>query len=278
MSLKININTFPIKNIVEKFVIKNLNKIAPQSYAPISEKEVERVYNKSISEFPTQKNLTKEVIVSIRNNYMRNYMIFNHKNLIKNSKKIIEDYDNGMDVVKISGSYDISPLNILREVFNKKYKNKLTKLILNPKLLSTHDINQLELAVENDVYALIDQSQIKKDSIDFEKDIENILIKNGVKFKTQDELVEEQMKTHGKAINTPDFLIESDLYINGSKVNWIDAKNFYGANIPFVKDKIKKQTRKYLDTWGPGCIIFKLGFNEKLRFNNILMINYQDIL
>ncbi len=278
MSLKININTFPIKNIVEKFVIKNLNKIAPQSYAPISEKEVERVYNKSISEFSTQKNLTKEVIVSIRNNYMRNYMIFNHKNLIKNSKKIIEDYNNGMDVVKISGSYDISPLNILREVFNKKYKNKLTKLILNPKLLSTHDIKQLELAVENDVYALIDQSQIKKDSIGFEKDIENILIKNGVKFKTQDDLVEEQMKTHGKPINTPDFLIESDLYINGSKVNWIDAKNFYGANIPFVKDKIKKQTRKYLDTWGPGCIIFKLGFNEKLRFNNILMINYQDIL
>ena len=37
------------------------------------------------------------------------------------------------------------------------------------------------------------------------------------------------MKKYNKAINTPDFLILSNLEINGIKINWIDAKNFYGA-------------------------------------------------
>jgi hypothetical protein len=133
------------------------------------------------------------------------------------------------------------------------------------------------LAIENDVYALIDQSQIQKDSEKFELDIKKILDQNNIKYKTQEELVVEQIKNHGMPINTPDFLIKSDLYINGRKINWIDAKNFYGSNVPFVSDKIKKQTEKYVKTWGPGSIIFSLGFNEKLHYNNIILIDYREL-
>ena len=157
----------------------------------------------------------------------------------------------------------------------KKYNNKLVKLISNPEKLSEYDLNQLNLAIENDVYALIDQSQIHTDSLEFENTIKKILDKYNIKYKTQEELAEEQIKLHGKAINTPDFLISSDFYINDRKINWIDAKNFYGSNIPFVSEKIKKQTEKYLNTWGPGSVIFSLNFNEKLHYNNILLVDYQ---
>jgi len=44
------------------------------------------------------------------------------------------------------------------------------------------------------------------------------LDKNNIKYKTQEELVAEQIKNHGVPINTPDFLIKSDLYINGRKI------------------------------------------------------------
>lgn len=278
MSIKINLSIKPITDILEKFVIKNLNKRAPVAYAKISEKELDSLYRKTIGNFPEQKEqLSREIIKSMRNSWTRDHMIRYHKNLHKNSKKIINDYENKkLNVLQISKSYDVSPLNLLREIFDRKYHKKLSKLLLNPEVLSEYDYEQLKLAIDNDVYALIDQSQIHRDSLQFELDIKNILDKLNIKYLTQEELAQEQIKTHGKAINTPDFLIKSELYVNGQKVNWIDAKNFYGSNIPFVTEKIKKQTEKYLKTWGPGSIIFSLGFNEKLHYNNILLIDYRN--
>jgi hypothetical protein len=91
-------------------------------------------------------------------------------------------------------------------------------------------------------------------------------------------LAKEQMKNNNYPTNTPDFFILDDLNINGVKINWIDAKNFYGSNCKFIKNKIKKQTDKYLKEWGSGSIIFKLGFNSKLNFPGILLINYNSLL
>ena len=87
-------------------------------------------------------------------------------------------------------------------------------------------------------------------------------------------LTEEQIKLYGKPINTPDFLILSDLFINDKKINWIDAKNFYGANTFLINKKIKKQVSKYINQYGFGCIMFSLNFSEKLKFNDVLLINF----
>jgi len=35
-----------------------------------------------------------------------------------------------------------------------------------------------------------------------------------------------------------------------------------------------KQTEKYINEWNSGAIIFSLGFNSKLQFDNILVIDY----
>jgi hypothetical protein len=279
MSVRFNIVIKPISDVIEKFIIKNLNKRAPMIYSKISEKELDGIYRKTVNNFPDSKDeLSTDLIKSMRNSWTRNHMIKYNKNLYKNSKKIISDYNKKkLNVLQICKSYDVSPLNLLREIFDRKYHKKLSKLIINPEILSEYDLIQLNLAIENDVYALIDQSQIQKDSEKFELDIKKILDQNNIKYKTQEELVVEQIKNHGMPINTPDFLIKSDLYINGRKINWIDAKNFYGSNVPFVSDKIKKQTEKYVKTWGPGSIIFSLGFNEKLHYNNIILIDYREL-
>jgi hypothetical protein len=90
--------------------------------------------------------------------------------------------------------------------------------------------------------------------------------------------VDEQIKINGKPINTPDFLIKSQFVINGKKINWIDAKNFYGSNIKFIKTKINKQIVKYNQAYGSGCIIFSLGYNEKYKtLVNTMSLNYNFI-
>ena len=61
--------------------------------------------------------------------------------------------------------------------------------------------------------------------------------------------------------------------INGIKINWIDAKNFYGSNIKFDKKKIKKQVQKYINKFGTGCIIFALGYNDHLLIDDVLLFS-----
>jgi hypothetical protein len=281
MIKNLKIKTRGLPNKIEKFILSNINLKPPKSYAKISDTELSNVYEKSIQTFPNNKDqISKNVIQSIRANWIKNHMITHHKNLLINSKQILKSYKNNSNVLELSERYDVSPLNIIRFVFNKLYHKKLTKLINNPNNLNNldeYDRQQLNIAIENDAYAIIDNSKIKDESIEFEKLVQKVLDTYSVKYKTQDELTEEQIKEYGKPINTPDFLIISDLYINDMKINWIDAKNFYGSNIPFVKEKIEVQTKKYLDKWGSGCVVFNLGFNEEIKYPNILLTDYKNL-
>ena len=49
------------------------------------------------------------------------------------------------------------------------------------------------------------------------------------------------------------------------EIKWIDAKNFYGANVKFVYEKIKDQTKKYINNYGNGLIIFSHGYSDNLQ-------------
>jgi hypothetical protein len=273
-STKININ---IKNIIpdeiEKFIIKKINKNAPESYSQITDTELELVGEKVFETYKLKIN--KHIIASVKSAYMKNYIIKNFFNLNKNSKSILDGYPKD-GVLKLSARFNISPMTIIRFVFDKLYHRKLKELLGSNKL-STYDKEQFNQAEKNDIYVTLDQAKQSEQSIIFEKQIEDFLIKNNVEYKTQEQLTEEQKIKYGKAINTPDFLITSELIINSKKVNWIDAKNFYGSNIEFVVSKIKKQIKKYFESYGPGCLIFNHGFNSELKFQEVLILDYDSL-
>jgi hypothetical protein len=128
------------------------------------------------------------------------------------------------------------------------------------------------LALKYDVYGFVDEKQKLDESLLFEKKIEKILKSNNVEYETQETLTKQQ-HINGNVFSTPDFLIKSELYINNKRVYWIDAKNFYGANTSFIIKSIKKQTSKYINLYGDGCIIFNHCFSSKLIFNNIVLTN-----
>ena len=67
------------------------------------------------------------------------------------------------------------------------------------------------------------------------------------------------------------------MYINDIKINWIDAKNFYGSNIRFTKQKTIKQISKYINEYGTGTIIYKLGFSDKLEFEKTVLMGFDEI-
>lgn len=255
-----------IKDSIEKYIIKKLNKKPPNIYTFMNEEELNYIHDSIKKKF----NITidKNIILSIRSSYTKNHIINSSSKI--NKKSVIQDYNN-ITILKLCKKYDIPPLNILRIVFMEKYKMKLDKMLINKNIL-TYDKEQLDRAMKYDKYTNLDNMISQRKAREFEIKIEDFLKKNNVKYIDQGELVKQQIKSHGYAFNTPDFLILSDLYINNFKINWIDAKNYYGSNINFDVKLIKKQVGKYISKYGSGCIIFNLGYNEILFIDKVLFL------
>jgi len=255
-------------NKIEKDIILYLNKDFPEFFKKITKLEIKNIKNKIKTKY--NKIISSSIIKSIKSLYTKDYIIKNtHK--INRIKNIIEKYKK-QDILEICKEHRISPLNILRFIYKKLYNKKLVHNEKN--YLTEYDKKQLKIACKNDFYSPLQDMAIKK-ACEFETLIEELLINNNIFFKTQETLVKEQIKEFGRPINTPDFLILSNLYINNIKINWIDAKNFYGANINFIRKKIKEQETRYYNKFGSGCIIYSLGFNKKLEQKNIIYISYK---
>jgi hypothetical protein len=281
--MKLFIKPNPINNNIEKYIIDTIKKQKNtiNFFTHIDDKLCADLIEYIKINYKT--NITCILINSIKSSYVKQNIIQNNikininakyiKNLYLENEKFFNKGDTYNNPILISSEkFNLSPLNIMRFIIKEKYSKKLTKI--DKKKISKFDLLMLNFSIEHDEYAIINGNIIMKEADEFEKDIEKLLIKLNIKYKTQNDLVKEQTEKYGKSINTPDFLILSDLYINGIKINWIDAKKFYGSCVKFVKEKIIAQTNKYITEYGTGSIIFSLSFNSDLKYENILLLDY----
>jgi hypothetical protein len=216
-------------------------------------------------------NINPKIIKSLRSQVLKQKTIFNHYLIKKKLSQILKFY-NDNDIITTSKHFDLSPLSIMRVIILNKYKIKIKSNLI--KKLDDKDKKQLEMAMDNDIVSQLDQDDIQKESINYENKIKRALERKNIKFKTQEQLVEEQKLKYGKAIKTPDFLLDSKIMINGKVIKWLEIKNFYGSNTKYFKKKVQNQVDKYYKEWGTGCIVFRYGFNEKLKFNDNLIISF----
>ena len=268
LNIKINKISYKLEKKFAKAVIIKGN------YKKLNDKQLDKINN-----YINKKklNISLEDVLSIRSSYMTIKIIKDSDRLKSLINKISKLYKKGIKLSWISKKYDLSPILILKKILSSRYsKDKIKEFFYGKHLdkLSEFDLEQLNFAKENDIFNKVDQTEQINNSKNFELEIQNFLVKNKIKFKTQNELTKEQIKKYGKAVNTPDFLILSDFYINDKKINWIDAKNFYGANTFLIKKNIQKQISKYIDEYGFGSIMFSLNFSEKLHFDNVLLTSF----
>jgi hypothetical protein len=184
----------------------------------------------------------------------------------------VKDSDYDEPIIKISNKYNFPPMNIIRQFLAIKGHSKqdIKNMLRNPsKFFFDNDVRQIEVASKLDVSSAVDNEERERMATEFEENLGVFLTENGIKYRTQEELSEEQTEKYGHPVNTPDFLIETDLEINGKKINWIDAKNFYGGIIPTNISSMKKQIRKYVEEYGSGAIKFRYGFNDKLKIDDV---------
>ena len=271
LNIKINKISYKLEKKLAKAVIIKGN------YKKLTDKQLDKLNNYI---YKKKLNVSLNDILSIRSAYMTIKIIKDSDKLESSINKINKLYKKGIKLSWISKKFDLSPILILKNIFSSRYSKENIKDFFYGKhldKLNEFDLEQLNFAKDNDIFNKVDQTEQLNNSKNFELKIHDFLIKNKVKFKTEKELTKEQLEKYGKAISTPDFLILSDFYINDKKINWIDAKNFYGANTFLIKKNIQKQVPKYINEYGYGCIIFSLNFSDKLHFDNVLLTSFMSL-
>lgn len=267
-------NYVPIPYYIEKLIYKHsINKLLP--FAPLNSKQKSYFNKEYIKNAEYKKyHIRKNIILNIKKSHIRDEVIQNHYKIINNLNKIKQKYKN-TDIIELSTKYNFPPVSLFKLILNIDQKKFIRILNGEYSDLKDRDKENFKLAVENDMYSVLDEEKQLEEATEFEKQIETILKENKVEFKTQDEMVEEQIKKYGKPINTPDFLLMKPF----DNIYWIDAKNFYGANTKFNYKKIKKQTEKYINEYGNGCIIFKYGYCKEFadKFKDIRFLSFDQI-
>lgn len=279
INIKIDQKALPIKyeRKIANFMVTNF-----RHFRKLDQKEINKLesfvykFNKGYKEY----QVSTEKCLSIRSAYVKEHVIRNINKIISKIDVIKEEFKS-KDIIELSIKYQHPPVSLLKLIISnhlmRKKKRKREGLPNKKQLkniLKSHE--QFKLAEENDIFASTDQKECQENAERFERELEKYLKDKNVKFKTQEDLTKEQIEEHGKAINTPDFLILSKLKVNGREINWIDAKNFYGANT-FLVRKSRKQFKRYTNEWGHGAAIYRYGFGSKLHFKKTMLINYESL-
>lgn len=199
-----------------------------------------------------------------------------HKKIEKEYPKIIsifKKHKNGHESLKnIVETFDVPPLNVMRKILKEEYKFpkvRIQKVLEKPFVLKKEEHKKLKEAIiwgiENDVVNSTDQSVSQYESKKYEQKFEKMLIEKNINFKVQEELVKEQKEKYGNSIATPDILFLDKVYINNKPVSWVDLKNYYYMNIPFITKSLEKQAKRNVEKWGHGAFIFSSGFAEDAK-------------
>jgi hypothetical protein len=93
-------------------------------------------------------------------------------------------------------------------------------------------------------------------------------------IQSEDEIRENQINKHGRAIATPDLLFRVPIIINHYIINWIEIKDYAGLPFDWIHKSLASQLTKYTDNYGDGAIIFTGGFDSNLR----KLINNRQVL
>jgi len=165
-------------------------------------------------------------------------------------------------ILFVSKKYVIPPVHAMRIILRQKYKDFNLN---NIEMLNIRDRQQLKIAYENDDYTFPDGADQLKRATEFENEIAKYLTKKNIKFTTQEEIIQKVRNSP----STPDFVLQGP-------ITWIDAKNFYAPDFPYIKQKIYKQAKKYLHYHGAGIMVFKQGCNSSYKLKNVRFMSWHD--
>jgi len=257
--------SFPPKYIEDKSY-NLLRQIIYKSryYGPI-----EGEIRQKLVDFGAKIGIAEGQIVSIHHLLVKEKIVTSITRINKNIGKISDDYKQ-KSIIELSHKYDHPPLNLLRSIFiyNGYDPRDIYEAFAGreppQKQFEGRDLAQFNLAAANDADTIINQREAARRAELNENLFVNFFRDAGCKLKTQNDLIAEQMQSHGRAVITPDLLFVEPVIINGAKVQWIDFKDYAGTPISFMLRSNVKQYKKYNQEYGNGLICYRYGIVKSI--------------
>ena len=233
-----------------------------------------------IAELLGKRPISLEQALSLRAALNQEKAVFSHGRLQRRAQEMKRKYEGGESVVSLSKRYDFPPVNLFRAILSARNwsKNRIKETLREPeRKLSERDLKEFRKAEAEDRVTHVNQTETHRAADLFEKVLCNHFEANGVRFRTQTDLLKEQVAEEGRPVRTPDLLMLDHVEINGVPVAWIDAKHFYGANLSFQRKKTQKQVNRYVEEWGHGAIIYRHGFCDGLKLKGAILLDASPI-
>ena len=224
--------------------------------------------------------ISLEQALSLRAALNQEKAVFSHGRLQRRASEMLRRYEGGESVLSLSKRYDFPPVNLFRAILTARNwsKTRIKESLREPeKKLNARDVKEFRRAESEDRVTHVNQSETHHAADLFEKMLCDHFDAHGVRFRTQTELLKEQVAAEGRPVRTPDLLMLDHVEINGVPVAWIDAKHFYGANLSFQRKKTQKQVNRYDEEWGHGAIIYRRGFCDGLKLNGPILLDASPI-
>ncbi|KAE8906173.1 hypothetical protein PF005_g5158 [Phytophthora fragariae] len=221
--------------------------------------------------------ITTNMTINLRKQLLRMSLLVNTHRVRRDRATICKEYDSGRSLIELSTVHNYPPVSLMRVILRAKGKNQVeikNSLAKPAEKLSKRDQHELRKAIEYDSIhksdPFIGAPKYNADSL--ERAIEHFLKAKGIRLKTQAELCTEQIETHGRRVISPDILFLDPVVINGVPIRWIDAKNYYGAHI-VSKRLISTQLANYVKEWGPGAIVFGMGYSDMFSLPGVVCLD-----
>ena len=233
-----------------------------------------------IAEQLGKRPISLEQALSLRAALNQEKAVFSHGRLQRRAREMLRRYDGGESILSLSKRFDFPPVNLFRAILSARNwsKNRIKEALREPeKKLNKRDLSQFRKAEAQDRVTHVNQSETHHAADLFEKVLCDFFTANNIRFRTQTELLKEQVAAEGRPVRTPDLLMLDHVEINGVPVAWIDAKHFYGANLSFQRKKTQKQVNRYVEEWGHGAIIYRHGFCDGLNLKGAIKLDASPI-
>jgi len=194
-----------------------------------------------------------------------------------------KQYDQGSEALALARQYDHPPMAVFRGLlaaqgYGKTVIKRLVKAD-NPNELTERDLQTRQECEAADMVTCANQCERQEAAEVFEVDLCEELRRFGQPFTTEAELRAKQVAEAGEAWATPDLLFDEPIVVSGSTVAWVDAKNFYGSSLGTMRAQVQAQADKYADRWGPGMIVFALGFAQALQedLTRVIVVGFKEL-
>ena len=200
---------------------------------------------------------------------------------MRRDRELLREYTRGVGLLELSEKHCFPAVSLFRVILQCRglSTTEVKAAIAKPhesKRLSDYDRQQLALAWSTEKERTVtaqrglsgSETDRKRQSLKFEEVLSTYFEASGALLYREDELHAAQQRTYGGPVLTPDILFRSPVLIDGQRVSWVDAKDFYGSGLAMADGKHRVQVEKYTAEWGPGAVVFSGGLSDALRLGD----------